>query len=86
MRRIVLATATMVACLIVTTQPRAALDLSTPSEAQPITIGGKITVYPGGRVVLRNVDITSLPPITVRANGTVIIGGDARTVVPAARR
>jgi hypothetical protein len=73
------------ACLFAPNQPRAALDLSRPSEPQPIIIAGKILVYPGAHVVLRNVNFGSLPVITVQANSTVVIDGSAAAGAPAIR-
>jgi hypothetical protein len=65
------------------TYPRAALDARKAINLESITIGGKIRVYPGAHIELRNVNVARLPFfITVRESGTVVIDGSAEAATP----
>jgi hypothetical protein len=74
-----------VAVAAVLSSAYAALEKHPPHTPQAVLLGGKIYVYPGARVVLRNVDISRLPQITVQANGTVLIDGSANPGAPVAQ-
>lgn len=87
MRRPV-AIALIVAAFSVCPRSQAALSPATnqiPAN-NPLVIGGKITIFSGARVVIRNVaDFDHLPQITVRANGYVVIDGSSDATPAVAR-